>query len=560
MAEIISKQVKIREIIKCGKNPQYFINKYVKIQHPMRGTVPFETYPFQDDVIDALENHRFNVIVKSRQLGISTVTAAYALWLALFHRDKNVLCIATKLKTAQEFVKKVKVAFNGLPSWLVLKPKVGDSRQHLAWANGSQIKAIPRSEDAGRSEAVSLLIVDEAAHIEGFDELWAALLPTLSTGGSACMLSSPYGASGVFHKTYVDAVEGRNDWNPIELKWDVHPERDEQWFEEQKRLFPERQLRQEYLCDFLGSGDTYISADDIEYLKQMVKAPARRDGPGGKLWIWKDPIPEHKYIIAADVARGDSSGDYSTFHIIDNTEAEVVAEYIDHIRPDQLGKLLDKWGRVYNNALMVPEKNTYGHHTITVLQHRDYPNMYYEQQEKNPNFYPSEDDIPGFNMQGKQKREGVLARMEEAIRNRLIKSYSQRLLNQLVTFVHTNNKAQARKGAHDDLVMSFAIATRVLDVGAIDESARLMAYVLLAATKKSSDPYAGAGGPGNPSGPKSSVYRDAYAVFNRANLEDQRRLEKQKNRKPVAPDAERDHGIGLPEDIRQRLGGLDWLL
>src|SRR5690606_2264605 len=151
---------------------QYFINKYVRIQHPMRGIIPFATYPFQDDVISALLLHRFNVIVKSRQLGISTVTAAYALWLALFHRDKNILCIATKLKTAQNFIQKVKIAHNQLPSWLILKPKVGDSKQHIAWANGSQIKAIPKSEDAGRSEAVSFLIVDEAAHIEGFDELW----------------------------------------------------------------------------------------------------------------------------------------------------------------------------------------------------------------------------------------------------------------------------------------------------------------------------------------------------------------------------------------------------
>ena len=242
-------------------------------------------YPFQEDVIDSLENNRFNIIVKSRQLGISTTTAAYALWLAIFHRDKAVLCIATKLKTAQNFIHKVKIALASLPKWLVLKPKTGDSKQHVAFANGSNITALPKSEDAGRSWSGSLLIVDEAAHIEGFDDIWTAILPTLATGGSACMLSSPKGSAGVFHKTYVDAVAGANDWNPIELKWDVHPERDEEWWDEQKRMYSDPQLRQEFMCDFLGSGNTYISVDVLKWLTAISTEPVRRDGPVGQVTL-----------------------------------------------------------------------------------------------------------------------------------------------------------------------------------------------------------------------------------------------------------------------------------
>ena len=104
----VNKQRQIKEIVRCGKDPVYFLNKYVKIQHPTQGLIPFNTYPFQDECIKDFMGHRFNVILKSRQLGISTLSAAYAAWLALFYKDKNVLVIATKLSVAMNFIKKVK--------------------------------------------------------------------------------------------------------------------------------------------------------------------------------------------------------------------------------------------------------------------------------------------------------------------------------------------------------------------------------------------------------------------------------------------------------------------
>ena len=104
---VLTKEKQVAEIVNCGKHSSYFINKYAKIQHPTRGLIKFETYKFQDDCLDKFEEHRFNVILKSRQLGISTLAAAYALWLALFYKDKAILIIATKLATAQNFIKKV---------------------------------------------------------------------------------------------------------------------------------------------------------------------------------------------------------------------------------------------------------------------------------------------------------------------------------------------------------------------------------------------------------------------------------------------------------------------
>ncbi len=137
---IVNKQKQIKEIIKCGKDPVYFINKYLRIQHPTRGLIDFDTYPFQDDCLKLFVEHRFNVILKSRQLGISTLSAAYAVWLAAFYKDKNVLVIATKLAVAQNFIKKIKISLKSMPKWLLLPEITANNKQTVEFSNGSQIK------------------------------------------------------------------------------------------------------------------------------------------------------------------------------------------------------------------------------------------------------------------------------------------------------------------------------------------------------------------------------------------------------------------------------------
>ena len=127
--------------------------------------ISFKTYPFQDDLLQSFQDSRFNIILKARQLGISTLTAGYVVWLMMFHRDKNVLVLATKFNTAANLVKKVKHAIRHLPPWLTISKISVDNRTSFELSNGSQIKASSTSGDAGRSEALSLLVLDEAAPV-----------------------------------------------------------------------------------------------------------------------------------------------------------------------------------------------------------------------------------------------------------------------------------------------------------------------------------------------------------------------------------------------------------
>lgn len=479
----LSRAEQVQEIIKCGKDPVYFINKYVKIQHPKLGTLDFSTYPFQDDCLRDFQEHRLNIVLKSRQLGLSTISAAFAVWLAIFYKDKNVLVIATKLPTAMNFIKKVKFALDNLPSWLLL-PKFEPTKQSISFSNGSQIAAIPTSDDAGRSEALSLLIIDEAAFIRDFDTIWTGLAPTFSTGGSAIILSTPNGVGGQYYRLWTEAEAGQNDFNPIRIPWDMHPEHDQAWFDKETRSLPRRKVAQEYLCDFISSGDTFLQPNDLEDLRAQILDPVEKAGFDRNIWVWSPPIAGHTYVISADVARGDGA-DYSAFHIIDTDDCEVAAEYMGKVPPEKLADILNEWGKKYNEALIVPELNTFGYFVNTKL--RDicgYKKLYYANNKGDPfNYIPIDpNEMPGFTTNQKTRVQ-ILTKLEELIRNKQLKSYSRRLHDQLQAFIWNGNKPMAGKDAHDDLILSLAIGCWLVEGGeGISEQAKQMAYAMLAAT------------------------------------------------------------------------------
>lgn len=464
MSAAPSKNKQIKEIIRCGKDPVYFINKYVKIQHPTKGLIGFDTYPFQDDCIKHFVDNRFNIILKSRQLGISTLSACYAVWLACFYKDKNILVIATKLAVAQNFIKKVKTAIRSMPAWLTLPEVSSSNKQGVEFSNGSTIKAVPTSDDAGRSEALSLLIVDEAAFIRNFEELWMGLYSTLSTGGRAIILSTPNGVGDKYHELCVQAEEESNEFNFIKLMWDVHPERDEEWFDSETKNMSKKQIAQELMCDFAASGDTFLTAEDIEGLGRRIKTPIERWGPDMGVWVWKYSLSDHDYIISADVARGDAS-DYSTFQVFDVTTSEQVAEYRGKIPPDQFAILLAEAGKRYSDALICPENNTYGYATIMKLNEIGYSNLYFKnEKDKYSSMYGGKTEISKIGFQtNAQSRGKILTKLEQVIRTNSVTFYSSRFHAELKTFVWKGSKAQAQKGKHDDLVIASAIGVWLFD-------------------------------------------------------------------------------------------------
>lgn len=464
MAKRLTRQSQVTEIIKCGKDPIYFMNKYLKIQHPIKGLINFNTFPFQDTCVEDFNKHRFNIILKSRQLGLSTLVAAYSVWQAIFYKEKNILIIATKLAVAQNFIRKVKTYIKSMPNWLLVPVITANNKQQVEFSNGSQIKAVPTSEDAGRSEALSLLIVDEAAFVRNFDELWMGLYPTLSTGGRAILLSTPNGVGGQYHEIYTKAEREENKFNPIKLLWDVHPERSDEWFERETKNMSQRQVAQELLCDFASSGDTFLTGEVLDSLRIVTTQPIEKSGPKYNVWYWEYPIEGCTYILSADIARGDS-GDYSTFHVLNANTQTVAVEFKGKITPDHFASLIYDIAKRFNNAQICPENNAYGYSVLSKLADLAYKNIYFSsEKEKYAYLYGDGGNIgkAGFNT-NKDSRELILANFEETLRNGRIKTRSHRLYAELKTFVWNGKKASAMKGYNDDLVMSLAIGCWLLD-------------------------------------------------------------------------------------------------
>jgi len=465
MSFSLTKEQVVKEIIKCGKEPVYFINNYAKISHPIKGLIPFKTYDFQTDLVNDYNDHRFTVILKARQLGISTITAAYVAWMMLFHRDKNVLVIATKFGTAANLVKKVKAIHRNLPTWIKIADISIDNRTSFELSNGSQIKASSTSADAGRSEALSLLVIDEAAHVEGLDELWTGLYPTLSTGGRCIALSTPNGVGNWFHQTCVDSEMEKNDFYLVSLPWGVHPDRDQEWFDKETKNMSRRQIAQELECNFNMSGETVFHPEDMEKIAIALEEPKYKTGFDRNLWIWEEYNIEHSYMMAADVARGDGQ-DYSTFHIFDLEANTIVAEYMGKAAPDLFADLLFQTGKEYGNCMVVVENNSIGWTTLNKLEEMGYPNIYYSRKSTHEHVEPHLAEgpgvTPGFSTTSKT-RPLVVAKLEEFVRNKLIKIKSKRLYNEMKTFIWHNGRPQAMKKHHDDLIMACAIGCWVKD-------------------------------------------------------------------------------------------------
>ena len=460
-----SKKEVVAEVVRCGKDPVYFCNNYAKISHPMKGLIPFETYGFQDDALRDFKDHRFNVILKARQLGISTTVAAYVCWMMLFHRDKNVLVVATKLGTATNLVKKIKAIHKNLPAWLKIADISIDNRTSFELSNGSQVKASSTSGDAGRSEALSLLVVDEAAFVEGMEDLWAGLYPTLSTGGRCIALSTPNGVGNWFHKTYTEAEINVNDFHTIKLPWDVHPDRDDEWFKKETKNMSRREIAQELECNFNASGETVIHGDDLELIMNNLQDPAHQAGFDRNYWIWESPEESKNYLVTADVARGDGS-DFSVALVFDVETMTQVAEYRGKITPDMFAPQLYSIATEYNNALLIIENNSLGIGVLSRLQELEYNNIYFSI--KSTHEYVDQltaeavGGVAGFTMSMKT-RPLVIAKFEEFVRNKLINIKSSRLAHEIKTFVWHNGRPQAMRSYNDDLVIAACIACWVRD-------------------------------------------------------------------------------------------------
>lgn len=317
------------------------------------------------------------------------------------------------------------------------------------------------------SYIASNIIHHNCAFIDNIEEIFTSIRPTISTGGKIIALSSPNGVGNWFHRKWAEALSGENSFYPILLPWNVHPDRDLAWFEKEKLDMTPKEIAQEYECDFLASGETFIDQMFLNNYESIIKDPKEKRHHGD-LWIWVDPDYSMQYIVAADVARGDGA-DYSAFHVICVETTEQVAEFKGKLPTREFAHLLMAIASEYNNALLSVENSSIGWDVVNEILEKGYQNFYHSPRgnvdmsmEAYSRRVENNQTVPGFSI-GQAIRPLVISKMESYIRDRVLTFYSKRLLNELRTFVWIHGKPQAMKGYNDDLVMSIGQALYLRD-------------------------------------------------------------------------------------------------
>ena len=451
---------RLKEYMKCAEDPVYFAEQYIKIVHVDHGLIPIVMYDYQKEIVQLITDNRRVAVVTSRQAGKTTVAAAVILHYILFNEHKLVGLLANKGDSAREILDRIKIAYEALPKWLQ-QGVIEWNKGSVEFENGSKIIAAATSSSAIRGKSVSFLYIDETAFVENWEEFFAAVLPTISSGKTTkiLMTSTPNGLNH-FHKTCHGAKEGTNGYKYVEVPWQRVPGRDEEWKTETLASmdFNTQKFAQEYACEFLGSSNTLI---DGSKLKELVPKTPIHERNG--LSMYFEPEEGHTYACVVDVSRGKGL-DYSAFQIIDATEMPYrqVCTFRDNFMPPvEYAETIYRSAKLYNECAVLIEINDIGEQVSDLLHFEfEYENILFTETAGRAGKRIS----GGF---GKGVDKGI--RTTKTVKSvgcsilKLLIEQDQLILNdhntinEISRFSRKGSSYEAESGAHDDLVMCLVL-------------------------------------------------------------------------------------------------------
>jgi hypothetical protein len=453
----------VKEYIACAEDPIYFSEKYINIVHVDRGLIPIELYDYQKEIIDKITNNRRVAVVTSRQAGKTTTAVAVILHYVLFNDHKTVALLANKGDAAREILDRIKIAYEALPKW-IQQGVIEWNKGSVEFENGCKIIAGATSSSAIRGKSISLLYIDETAFVEMWDEFFASVFPTISSGKTTKILltSTPNGLNH-FYKTCEGAKEGKNGYEYVEVPWKMVPGRDEEWRKDTLASmdFDSQKFAQEFECEFQGSSGTLI---DGTKLKQLVFRDPIHEGSG--LSMYQQPEPNKVYFCIADVSRGKGL-DYSAFHIIDGSSMPYrqVCTFRDNtLSPIEYTEVIHRVCKQYNDAIVLVEVNDIGEQVPELLLYEyEYEHILYTESAGRAGKRIS----GGFGRKGTTIDKGI--RTTKQVKSigcsvlKLLVEQDQLVLNdfhtinELSTFSRKGVSYEAEPGCHDDLVMGLVL-------------------------------------------------------------------------------------------------------
>jgi hypothetical protein len=438
------------------KDCKLFINELCWTQNE-KGVDRFILRDYQEEALDCYLNHKRIIFKKGRQLGFSWLAAAYVLWYAMFHDNRTLLIMSKNESESIDQLNRTKFMISRLHKYY--KPRLLiDNAQELLFDNGTRIKSLPASEQAGRgTSAASVVIWDEAAFTPHDQDVWKAILPAVEHG-QLIMQSTVNGMGNLFHATW-----GMEGWHKLEVLWDRHPDRDEAWAikegKDSKDNFLRITFEQEHGGSFLGSSMNVFAYEQLEEMKKRRKPVLeRRDG----LNIYEKYTPGEKYAIGVDVAEGLIKGDYSVIVVMNKKTNEVAAVYRKRVPIHTFPNIIFDISRMYGEALIAVEKNFNGTFILQALKQMG-ANLYH--QKTYDNYAQKFTTRIGWITSSKTKGQAIqeLARL---VANYEIGIHDEDTLSELGTYMYEQSgnvdKMNAAQGYHDDTVMALAICNQCL--------------------------------------------------------------------------------------------------
>jgi Terminase RNaseH-like domain len=434
----------------------------------------------QEQYTRAAKGKRRNIVLKARQMGITSWIAAQFFLQTITHPGTVTVQVAHTQEAAEQIFRIVHRFLANLPEALregsVLKSaRVSSRRLVIPEMDSEYLVETAGDRNAGRGLTVTNLHCTELARWPGdAAETLYGLLASLSPAGVLAMESTPQGASGCFWNEWKSAERTGTAkhffpwW--MEAAYTTDPVSGESLTEEEKALMTKfglnlgqigyrRQIRenfrglamQEYAEDadecFLASGSCYFEVPAIDRRLADVTEPVEKR-LRGELHVWFHPLPDREYLVSVDPAGGGTGGDFTAIEVIDRTTCLQCAELQAHLTTLETAHEAAKLAREYNHALVVVERNSLGSSVLAYLGTT----------ERYHNVYEHEDGQAGF-LTSSVTRPLMLSQLASVLVTEPKRFTSERLLRECRSFVRLENgRTEAQAGEHDDLVLAMAIA------------------------------------------------------------------------------------------------------
>ena len=450
---------RLSEFQKCSEDPIYFAKNYCKIIHVDRGLIPFELYDFQEELILSVKDNRFTVAEFGRQQGKSSTVSAMVCWYALFHEHQKIAILANTVDIAQTMLARVQVMYMNLPKWLS-QGCLDWNKRSFSLENGSEIFAAASTARSIAGKSVTLLVCDEAAHIDNWDEFWGSVYPTISSGKTTkvVLMSSVMGLNH-FYQITQGARKGTNDYHLISVPWQRVPGRDQAWKQETLKAmnFDEAQFAREFENEYQGSSGTLIAGWK---LKQLEALNAIRSNQS--LIEYFEPDPAKSYVVVADTSRGKGL-DYSAFSVFDVSKMpyEQVCVFRDNITsPYDYAEIIYRVAKSYFNAMVLVEINDIGQQVADyIFDNYDYEYLFYTESAGRAGKRLSDGGIQcdrGVRTTTQVKATGC-AILKLLIEQDQLLIHDGHTIAELSTFSKNKKSYEAEPGNNDDLVMGLVL-------------------------------------------------------------------------------------------------------